>query len=477
MYSFYLRKGIIFTSIFVAIMILYPFSVFAQPSSDKRIEELEKQLKALTETLQTVTEELKEIKMEKRSETKVEEKIDILAEEIDNLKSSEVGDERTYESKYGLAPGASQIYQKEKTGISFGGYGEIFIGQIEEDADNILDAQRVVFYTGYKFNDRIFFNSEIEFEHATTEDNLDDRDGSVSVEFAALDFLIYDELNLRGGILLSPLGIVNEVHEPTTFWGVFRPSVERFIIPSTSREGGVGIFGDIDLGTAGSLGYRAYLMNSFDSRGFTASSNRGLRTRGNRSRFNDVAFVGRAEYDPYPGIKVGFSTFLGNTGQNENVDNVASSFDGDNIDAFFQIYEADLQLQWRGFDLRTLIAYTFIDDVELINANLGFDGDSSVGENQLGWYIVGAYNIFNELNLSSKYLQNLDVFARYEWYDTQHDVPSGFFANDANERQETTFGLNYKPIPNVVVKGEVQRIDNSAESATTQVNFGLGYVY
>lgn len=477
MYLCYIVRNFVFVLFLIATIFFFSNTVFAQTNSEKRIEQLEKQIQALTETLQTVTEELKEIKMQKSSESEVEEKVNILAEEIDSLKSSEVNDERTYQSKYGLAPGASQIYQKEKSGISFGGYGEIFIGQIEEDADNILDAQRVVFYTGYKFNDRIFFNSEIEFEHATTEDNLDDRDGSVSVEFAALDFLIYDELNLRGGILLSPLGIVNEVHEPTTFWGVFRPSVERFIIPSTSREGGVGLFGDIDLGTAGGLSYRAYLMNSFDSRGFTASSNRGLRTRGNRSRFNDVAFVGRAEYDPYPGIRVGFSTFLGNTGQNEDVENAGSTFDGDKIDAFFQIYEADLQLQWRGFDLRTLIAYTFIDDVELINANLGFEGDDSVGENQLGWYIVGAYNIFNDLNLSSKYLQNLDVFARYEWYDTQHDVPSGFFANDANERQETTFGLNYKPIPNVVVKGEVQWLDNSAEESTTQVNFGLGYVY
>ena len=322
-----------------------------------------------------------------------------------------------------------------------------------------------------------FFNSEIEFEHASTSSNFDGQDGSVSVEFAALDFLIHDEINLRGGILLTPLGIVNEQHEPTTFWGVLRPSVERIIIPSTTREGGIGIFGDIDLGTAGSLGYRAYLMNSFDSRGFSASNNRGLRVRGNRARFNDVAFVGRAEYDPYPGIRLGFSTFLGNTGQNENVENAASAFDGDGIDGFFQIYEADLQLQWRGFDLRTLIAYTALDDARLINANNGFEGDASVGENQLGWYIVGAYNLLSDINLSSKYLQHLDVFARYEWYDTQLNVPSGFMSNDANERQEYTFGLNYKPLPNVVVKGDIQWFDNSAADAKRQINFGLGYVY
>lgn len=471
------KRGMMLIPILLVSVLFISGSSFAQGSSEERIEQLEKQIDELNKTLETVTRELKEIKDTKTVESDVDQKVGILAEEIDKLKNFGIGDKRIYEPKYGLGPGASQVYQKKETGVSFGGYGEIFVGKLQEDADNILDAQRVIIYAGYKFNDRIFFNSEIEFEHATTSSNFDGQDGSVSIEFAALDFLLRDEINLRGGILLTPLGIINEQHEPTSFWGVFRPSIERIIIPSTSREGGAGIFGDIDFGGAGTVSYRAYLMNSFDSRGFSPSNNRGLRVRGNRARFNDVAFVGRAEYDPYPGVRLGFSTFLGNTGQNENVENASSGFDGDSIDGFFQIYEADLQLQWRGFDLRTLIAYTALDDVELINANLGFEGDDSVGENQLGWYILGAYNIFSDTGFNSKYLQHLDAFVRYEWYDTQLDVPSGFSTNDANERQETTFGLNYKPIPNVVVKGEFQRLDNSAEDAINQVNFGLGYVY
>ena len=147
----------LFSSLIVAIMIFLPTTVFAQSNSDKRIDELEKQIKELTETLQTVTEELKEIKMEKKADSDVDTKVGILAEEIDKLKSFNFGADRVYESRFGLAPGASQVYQKENPGISFGGYGEIFFGSIEEDDDNILDAQRVIIYTGYKFNDRIFF--------------------------------------------------------------------------------------------------------------------------------------------------------------------------------------------------------------------------------------------------------------------------------------------------------------------------------
>jgi hypothetical protein len=326
-----------------------------------------------------------------------------------------------------------------------------------------------VLYFGYKFTDNIVFNSEIEFEHATTEDNLDGRDGSVSVEFASLDFLLMDELNLRAGLLLAPFGITNEYHEPTTFFGVLRPDVERIIIPTTWRENGAGIFGEIDNLLPGQISYRLYLMNSFDSRGFKASDNRGLRTRGNRSRFNDLAVVGRLEYEPYPEIKFGSSIFLGQTGQNESVD-------GQTIDGFFQMYEADVQLQWKGFEGRGLIVYTFLDDVEMINANNEFVGQDSVGQQQFGWYIVGAYNVLSSVDIHP-YFQYLAPFIRFEKYDTQNQVPGGFLRNPENNRDVLTFGLNYKPIPNVVVKIDYQNRDNKANISNDQINFGLGYVF
>jgi hypothetical protein len=147
------------------------------------------------------------------------------------------------------------------------------MGQAVVDGNDTVDTQRVVLYFGYKFTDRIIFNSEIEFEHASTGVNVQGDQGEVSVEFALLDFLLLQEINLRGGLLLAPFGIINEVHEPTTFFGVFRPLTERFVIPTTWRENGIGIFGDFDLSKAGNLSYKAYLMNSFNAE-FTASSNR-----------------------------------------------------------------------------------------------------------------------------------------------------------------------------------------------------------
>ena len=401
---------------------------------------------------------------------KLEEQIKVLADEIEAIKSASVTEPPVYETEFGLAPAASKVYRVDQ-GISFGGYGEVLIGNVKEgDANDVVDTLRLVLYNGYKYNDHIIFNSEIEFEHGTTGSNKDGQSGSASVEFAYVDFLIRDEFNLRGGLLLTPFGVVNEIHEPTTFYGVGRPEVERRIIPSTWRESGAGAHGTFDLGSGGELSYRAYVMSSADARGFKASDNRSLRIKGNRARFEDMAFVGRLEYDPIPGIRIGGSMFYGNTGQGEEVN-------GQTIDGLFQMYSVDGQFQYAGLDLRALAVWTMLDDAALVNQLKEYEGNKSVGEEQSGWYILGAYNIFSALNSGSKYMEYLAPFFRYEKFDTQEKVPAGYERDPANERTQYTFGINYKPIPNVVIKAEYQNLDNAADEATDQFNFGLGYVF
>jgi hypothetical protein len=445
-------------------------AVTQEMTQEQKIEELERKLNAVTNEV----EQLKSQGLAEERLKSIEEKISVLAEEIDNIKSAAVVEEPTYEQAFGMGPAASKVYRANQ-GISIGGYGEI-IGQFPEDEDNTLDALRAVMYFGYKFNDRIIFNSEIEFEHASTEENLNGESGSVSVEFSYLDFLLTDAANLRGGLVLVPFGIINEVHEPTTYFGVLRPDVERFIIPTTWSGVGAGVFGGLSEYVPGSLTYKAYVMNSLDSRGFTASSNRDARQNGTEALANNVAFVSRIEYDPFPGLKFGGSVFLGNTGQDQSVNNPDSPLNGRKIGGFFQMYEGDAQFQYRGFEARSLLVWTFLDDVALINANNGFTGDESVGSQQWGWYIAGAYNV---LSLASfgQYFQYLAPFVRYEKYNTQYRVPSGFFTNPANDRQSLAFGINYKPIPQVVIKADYRWNDNKARTGKNAFNLGLGYVF
>jgi len=151
----------------------------------------------------------------------LEEQIGILAEELDALrKSVALPEDAELVSIYGFGPAASKIYQKER-GLSIGSYGELRFRAFVDDADeqtNIYDAVRAVLYLGYKFNDWILVNSEFEFEHGGTGGG-----GSVSVEFLNVDFLLHENANARVGLLLIPMGFINELHEPTTYFGAERP--------------------------------------------------------------------------------------------------------------------------------------------------------------------------------------------------------------------------------------------------------------
>ncbi|WP_239649926.1 hypothetical protein [Methylocucumis oryzae] len=190
---------------------------------------------------------------------KLERKTDVLSQEVEKLRTNlSIPEEAKYKSAYGLGPAASKVYQVGR-GLSIGGYGEANYQAITDDkgtGKNNADLERLVLYAGYKFSDHILFNSEIEFEHATTGEGAEEK-GEVSIEFAALDFFIDPRANIRAGMVLLPMGFINQIHEPPFFYGNNRPEVERRIIPSTWREIGIGLFGQI----TPELTYTAYIVN------------------------------------------------------------------------------------------------------------------------------------------------------------------------------------------------------------------------
>ena len=135
--------------------------------------------------------------------------------------------------------------------VTLGAYGEILYNQPEGD-NGELDVQRLVLLVGYKFDDRTQFVTEIELEHVN----------EVFVEQAFINYNVANNVNLRGGLMLIPMGIVNEFHEPTTFNGVERPAMDNAIIPTTWREIGLGVTGRFNYL---SIGYQAYVLNGFKS--------------------------------------------------------------------------------------------------------------------------------------------------------------------------------------------------------------------
>lgn len=344
------------------------------------------------------------------------------------------------------------------SGVTVGGYGEITYNQPEGD-NGTMDVQRMVLLFGYKFNDKVQFVTEVELEHVE----------EVYVEQAFLQYSLNDHINLRGGLMLVPMGIVNEYHEPTTFNGVDRPSVDKSIVPSTWREIGFGISGRFN---EVSLGYQAYVFNGFKSvnsdgngnitAGLLGGSNglRGGRQKGIESTVNKPTFSTKIDYYGLPGLRLGLSGYFGRTQAGDDVDAITGA------DVGIAMLGVDARYAYQRFTARGQFIHASISDTEAYN-NLN---STNLGSKLQGWYLEGAYNL-----LPLQKQQQLFAFARYEAYNTHAGVATGITKNDAYDRNDWTFGLSYKIAPGAVVKADYQiKDDGSAVNVPNQLNFGLG---
>lgn len=404
----------------------------------------------------------------------LERKTNVLTEEVEKLRTELVVPEKTeYKSAYGLGPAASKVYQVGK-GLSIGGYGEAnYQARVDDQGgrnaatgtvnnpDN-TDFERLVIYTGYKFTDSILFNSEIEFEHASTANNGSGSSGTVSVEMASLDFFIDPMVNVRAGMLLMPMGFINQIHEPPFYFGNNRPEVERRIIPSTWRENGVGLFGELLPG----LTYTTYVVNGMNAKNFGADGIRSGRQSGGQALAEDLAYVGRLDYTPpmLPGVMVGGSAYVGNSGQNQ-------LYNGRQLDVATQLYEAHLQWKYRGLEFRTLGSWGHIGDA----AALSVAKNTTIGEENYGWYSEVGYDILPHfLHDTTQYLA---PFVRYERMDTVAKVPTGRVDDLTRDVEIYQVGLNYKPIPNVVIKADYRNFTQKSGASPDDFNLGVGFIF
>jgi hypothetical protein len=441
-------------------LLLLPATWANADQAEQRLAELEKEVAALKAAVATLREGARQ--PDPRLD-EIERKIGILAAELEDLKVGEaalIADT----SVAGFGPAASKVY-RAKSGVSIGGYGEwlyqAFDQEREDGADSgktdTFDALRGILYVGYKFNDRWLLNTEVEFEHAST-----GKSGEVSLELAYLDYLYRSEIGFRAGLLLMPVGFINELHEPTTFLGAGRPETERRIIPTTWRENGVGVFGDI-----GDFSYRSYLVTGFKGAGFSSSGLRGGRQKGSKAKADDFAWVGRLDYSGVPGLTLGLSAYVGDSGQD------LQSSDDSELSVPTTIWEGHVEWRYRGLELRGLLAHADIDDVTGLNEALGLSGSASVGSELEGYYLQAGYDLL----AGSSRSRSLIPFVRWESLNTQASVPAGFQANPANDQQILTLGLSYKPIEQIVIKLDYQDISNGAGTGVDQINAALGYIF
>jgi hypothetical protein len=320
------------------------------------------------------------------------------------------------------------------------------------------DFHRFVLLFGHSFSDRIKFWSEFELEHALVEGG--EEKGEVALEQAYLDFLIKPWLNFRSGMLLSPVGIINERHEPPSFNGVERPFVETLIIPSTWRELGVGLTGDLGRG----FRYRGYVVSALDPAGFSAEEGiRGGRTSGFQASFRNPATVARLEYAGVRRLTLGLSGYTG-----------VSSSELVNVTPRVSILSFDGRYSFRRLDFRGLFANSWISRSAQLNSSLealtGFN--PNIGKQLRGWYVEPAVHVFPR-----RFRNDLILFTRYEKYNTQHRMATGYVPLPEFNRSSTVAGFTFKPNADVAIKFDYvfNRNAGSVIRPLNGLNLGIGW--
>ena len=387
----------------------------------------------------------------------LERRIDLLAEELERLRSGEGERELSADEAraMGLAPSAAAVFRANR-GLSIAGYGEFLYENYASAKQSgapggkgsQFDALRAIIYTGYRFNDKFVFNSEIEIEHAK----------EAYLEFAYVDYQATESFGIRGGMLLVPMGLVNEFHEPTVFVGTERPFTENKIIPSTWRENGAGIYGTFD-----KVSFRLYAVNGFNGDKFSSGGLRGGRQKGGKAKADNFAVTGRLDIAPTPGIFFGGSFYRGGSAQ--------GSLGDDGLET--TILDLHGQAQVRGFDIRGLYATASIDDAIQFNQKKGLSGSQGLAEKMEGGYILFGYNVLSQT--SDVGGPAFTPYIKFERVDTQAQMPAGYSRSLSTLNNFRTVGVEFKPISNVVVKMDRMWVTNDAKSGLDQFNLNLGY--
>ena len=350
----------------------------------------------------------------------------------------------------------SQPRPTQRTSLS--GYMDFHYNN-PEFGDATVDFHRFVLLVTHSFSDRIRFVGELEVEHALVE-GLEEK-GELELEQAYVDFLLTRGFNVRAGMMLMPLGIINERHEPPVYYGVERPFIDTVVIPSTWFEAGAGVHGEVGRGWR----YRAFVTAPLDASEFSADEGiREGRQKGAEANVSSAAVTGRFEYVGVRGLTLGASGWSGRSGfQFRPRFNVPVS-----------IAEADARFSRRGLELRGQFAQVWIDNAGLLNDALALRAgvNPNIARAIRGFSLESGQRV-----ISNARLGEVGAFLRYENFDTQFRMPSGYVPLREFDRDAWVIGANYWPDPDVAIKMDYSIVgsQSSVVRAPNSFNVGLGW--
>lgn len=377
--------------------------------------------------------------------------------------------------------------------FSISGYGIIHYANFDWELDPnrraAIDVERFVVAPKYRINDTIRLEAEIEFEHGGTGSTMEfdkfeefgefeteiEKGGEIIVEKLAAVFSIQPALNFRVGHIIVPVGLVSKRHRPQHYFTTTRPEAEAHIIPTIWHETGVELFGSL-----GSLKYQAQIINGLDSTGF---SSRHWIVRGHQLRFETVnaeapAFVGRLDYAFHENATVGISGYFGDTAANRPKPDV-------DFDAHVGIVSLHGFYEMNAVKVRGLFLWGALENADrLSKVNRSLSNNLNVkrtpiGSSALGWYIEAGYDVLSFFRKAEVSSHVLDVFARYDFYDTMASVEGLIFDNPRWERTTWTFGINYHVHPKLVFKSHysLRRLAQKDLNKENTFSLGLGFQY
>lgn len=447
----------------------------------------ESKIKYLEEQIKLLQQQIEDLRRSQQEQRVVKEETEALKEEIRQLKLESVIGELEVKSYYGLGPAASKAMFNKK-GVSIGGYGELTFLHNDVDArggaKSIANAQRFILYLGYAFNEKLKFNSELELEHASTSGNHGTGGGYYKAELAFLDYNFNEKFGVRGGLLLMPVGIINEYHEPPTFPTAQRPFTETRIIPATWEEMGVGAYGKV-----GNLEYKLYLTNGLMLKGAGSyevlEPMKNIRQRGARAVADRYGITGRLDYNLPYNLKVGASFWTGDVQSKGGTDSLLGLRRGSDI-GDFTIVSPHLWWQHSGWDVRAVAAFVDVGDSLRMSQDLfgndiqggsgsGAKRDNILPSKQQAYYFQVAYDVFRLVGITN---QELYLFGVYEDIDTHKEVPSGFLKPIGHKLNVYNLGFSYKPHPLVALKTDYVKLNYSENKKDENLyRLTLGFMF
>ncbi len=427
----------------LSILALSVAPVFAEESLEERVKRLE-------EALQKAQERESRNVQEESSSPK---QYPVPTGPMTDIRVGRPGEEKT-SLGFGSTGSGKLIYAKpflSAPKATLGGYADVMYNilsrqNLDNPSRNSFGQQRLVPFIFADITDRIKFATEIEIERGGT--NSPQGDGSIQVEFAQLDYLIDERINLRGGILLMPVGKFNLLHDSPLNDLVDRPMVSRLIVPSTWFEAGAGIYGTFYPTALSKIDYELYAVNGMTQTA-GAITDLGIRSaRGSVSRDRDdsKAIVGRLAFSPMLGIEIAGSGYHGQYKPS------AATIGSGNID----IFAVDWTLQRGPFELIGEAAWTRISN----NNATGVAGNAIGPAGMFGYYVQGNYHFMPEIlkRLAPSHFSDASTFTatvRWEQIDTDTDNRTVGGANTLGNRRELdrlTVGLNFRPVEDMVFK-------------------------